>query len=84
MFSPLQVGLRRRTYSILSGSVLSVWGRVENILSRYGGSGHNKMQVIRLKTQEGKKLVGTVIPKNCVELIRKDLSSDAEKVEELK
>ncbi|CRK86966.1 CLUMA_CG000782, isoform A [Clunio marinus] len=79
-----EVGLRRRTYSILSGSVLSVWGRVENILSRYGSSGHNKMQVIRLKTQEGKKIVGTVIPKNCVELIRQDLSSDAEKVEEVK
>ncbi|XP_070492560.1 protein strawberry notch isoform X1 [Chironomus tepperi] len=78
-----EVGLRRRTYSILSGSVLSVWGRVENVLSRYGSSGHNKMQVIRLKTQEGKKVVGTVIPKNCVEVIRKDLSSDAEKVEEI-
>lgn len=82
MFS--QVGLRRRTYTVLSGSVLSVWGRVESILSRYGSSGHNKMQVIRLKTQEGKKIVGTVIPKNCVELIRQDLSSDAEKVEEIK
>lgn len=42
------------------------------------------MQVIRLKTQEGKKIVGTVIAKNCVELIRKDLSSDAENVEEIK
>ena len=41
------------------------------------------MQVIRLKTQEGKKIVGTVIPKNCVELIRKDLSEDAEKVEDI-
>ena len=82
--SNFQVGLRRRTYTILSGSVLSVWGRVENILSRYGSTGHNKMQVIRLKTQEGKKIVGTVIPKNCVELIREDLSSDAEKVEEIK
>jgi hypothetical protein len=79
----IQVGLRRRTYSILSGSVLSVWGRVESVLSRYGSSGHNKMQVIRLKTQEGKKVVGTVIPKNCVEVIRKDLSSDAEKVDEI-
>lgn len=76
--------MRRRTYSILSGSVLSVWGRVEAVLSRYGSSGQNKMQVIRLKTQEGKKVVGTVIPKNCVEVIRKDLSSDAEKVEEIK
>lgn len=41
------------------------------------------MQVIRLKTEEGKKIVGTVIPKSCVELIRKNLSEDAEKVEEI-
>lgn len=60
-----------------------MWGRVENILSRYGTGSNNKMQVIRLKTHEGKKIVGTVIPKNCVELIRKDLSEDAEKVEEI-
>jgi len=78
-----EVGLRRRTYSILSGSVLSVWGRIESILTRYGSSGNNKMQVIRLKTQEGKKLVGTVIPKNCFELVKKNLSEDAEKVEEI-
>lgn len=78
-----QVGLRRRTYSVLSGSVLAVWSRVENILARYGGHGNNKMQVIRLKTTEGKKIVGTLIPKNCVDIIRQDLSSDAEKVEVL-
>lgn len=74
--------MRRRTYSILSGSVLSVWSRVENVLARSGGSGNNKMQVIRLKTTEGKKIVGTLIPKNCFEIIRQDLSSDAEKVED--
>lgn len=40
------------------------------------------MQVIRLKTTEGVKIVGTLIPKSCVELLVHDLSSDAEKVEE--
>lgn len=78
------MGLRRRTYSVLSGSVLAVWSRVENILSRYGGHGNNKMQVIRLKTDDGKKVVGTLIPKNCFDLIKQDLSSDAEKVEDVK
>lgn len=82
-FSLFQVGLRRRTYTVLSGSVLSVWDRVENILTRFASSGQNKMQVIRLKTQDGRKIVGTVIPKNCVEVIRTNLSQDAEKVEEL-
>ena len=87
----MQVGLRRRTYNVLAGSVLSVWSRVENILSSKGGYGshhshgsnsnNNKMQVIRLKTTEGIKIVGTLIPKNCVETLTTDLSSDAENVE---
>lgn len=61
-----------------------MWARVENILARYGGHGNNKMQVIRLKTMDGKKIVGTLIPKNCFDLIKQDLSSDAEKVVEVK
>lgn len=75
-----QVGLRQRTYTVLSGSVLAVWSRVESVLSMRGGA-NNKMQVIRLKTTEGFKIVGTLIPKNCVEVLVKDLESDAEKVE---
>lgn len=43
-----EVGLRRRSYNVLAGSVLSVWSRVENVLA--ARSGHNsKMQVIRLR-----------------------------------
>lgn len=65
---------------MLSGSVLAVWSRVESVLASRGGA-NNKMQVIRLKTTEGFKIVGTLIPKNCVELLVTDLASDAEKVE---
>ena len=46
-----EVGLRRRSYNVLAGSVLSVWSRVEAVLT--ARSGHNsKMQVIRLRTGE--------------------------------
>lgn len=76
-----EIGLRRRTYYVLSGSVLSVWARVENNLAARAGS-QNRMQVIRLKTKEGNKIVGTLIPKNCVEHLIRDLGSDSEKVEE--
>ncbi|XP_021708010.1 protein strawberry notch isoform X3 [Aedes aegypti] len=76
-----EIGLRRRTYFVLSGSVLSVWSRVENNLTARAGS-QNRMQVIRLKTKEGSKIVGTLIPKNCVEHLTRDLASDSEKVEE--
>lgn len=49
-----EVGLRRRSYNVLSGSVLSVWSRVESILATR--SAHNtKMQVVRLRTDEGLK-----------------------------
>lgn len=106
-----EVGLRRRTYNVLSGSVLSVWSRIENVLLARTGS-HHKMQVVRLKTAEGIKIVGkllisfyyhnvlilhnsmysiciilyyvigTLIPKSCVEALKQDLGSDAEKTDE--
>ncbi|KAK9497107.1 hypothetical protein O3M35_004484 [Rhynocoris fuscipes] len=76
-----EVGLRRRTYNVLSGSVLSVWARIESVLA--AKTGHNtKMQVIRLRTAEGVKIVGTLIPKSCVEALQQALASDAEKVSE--
>lgn len=76
-----EVGLRRRTYNVLAGSVLSVWARVENVLA--AKTGHNsKMQVVRLRTGEGVKIVGTLIPKSCVEPLREALSADAEKTDE--
>lgn len=37
-----QFGLRQRTYNVLSGSVLSVWTKVESVLSANLGG---KMQV---------------------------------------
>ena len=51
-------GLRTRTYYVLSGSVLSVWNQVESVLMSSPGSAASRMQVIRLKTDEGKRIVG--------------------------
>lgn len=101
-------GLRRRTYNVLSGSVLSIWSQVENILAMR--SGHSsKLQVVRLKigtlekslsvgvligiiwsllnvffmfVDEKHKIVGTIIPKPCMEALKETLSSDAQKTEE--
>ncbi|KAH8409012.1 hypothetical protein KR009_005184, partial [Drosophila setifemur] len=74
-----EVGLRQRLYHVLAGSVLSVWGRVEHILNTRSNS---KMQVIRMKTTEGEKIVGTMIPKSCFEPLMNDLRNDSEKQEE--
>ncbi|XP_054281484.1 protein strawberry notch isoform X2 [Macrosteles quadrilineatus] len=76
-----EVGLRRRTYNVLAGSVLSVWTRVENILQAKTGH-QTKMQVVRLRTAEGIKIVGTLIPKSCVEPLREALATDSEKTNE--
>ncbi|XP_031633678.1 protein strawberry notch isoform X2 [Contarinia nasturtii] len=76
-----EVGLRRRTYMVLSGSVLAVWQRVENQLATRLSS-NNRMQVIRLKTADGNKIVGIMVPKLCADALVADLRRDAEKVEE--
>lgn len=74
--------MRRRTYTVLSGSVLAVWQRVEEQLSARAVSSNNRMQVIRLKTSDGAKIVGILVPKSCVDSLITNLSSDAEKVEQ--
>ncbi|XP_045770703.1 protein strawberry notch-like isoform X1 [Maniola jurtina] len=74
-----EVGLRRRTHHVLAGSLLAVWARVEHALAARSAG---KMQVVRLKTDDGLKIVGTLIPKNCVETLKETLSSDAVSVTE--
>ncbi|KAK0087083.1 hypothetical protein PV326_005306 [Microctonus aethiopoides] len=76
-----EVGLRRRSYNVLAGSVLSVWSRIESVLAARSGS-NSKMQVVRLRADESLKIVGTLIPKSCIEALREALSSDAEKTDE--
>ncbi|KAJ8712674.1 hypothetical protein PYW08_007978 [Mythimna loreyi] len=77
-----EVGLRVRTHHVLAGSVLAVWARVEHVLAARAHL--NKMQVVRIKTDDGLKIVGTLIPKNCVEPLKEALSSDAVSVSEQK
>ena len=48
-------GLRRRTYCILSGSVLTVWPEVEKQIPSIQS---HKLQIVRLKTDDGKKYIG--------------------------
>ncbi|CAL4135387.1 unnamed protein product, partial [Meganyctiphanes norvegica] len=73
------IGTRRRTYHILCGLVLNVWAQVENVLAGSGGR-NNKMQVIRVKTTDGDKLVGTLIPNNCVKIMAQVLDQNSENV----
>ncbi|CAL8120089.1 unnamed protein product [Orchesella dallaii] len=58
------VGLRRRTYHVLSGNVLIVWDDVERVIS--GQVVNSKMQIVRAHSpQDNLKVVGLLIPNNC-------------------
>ncbi len=52
-----EIGLRCRTYYVLCGSVLSVWTKVEGVLASVSGS-NVKMQIVRLRTEDGQRIVG--------------------------
>uniref|UniRef100_A0A672P1S7 Protein strawberry notch homolog 1 n=1 Tax=Sinocyclocheilus grahami TaxID=75366 RepID=A0A672P1S7_SINGR len=69
-----EIGLRCRTYYVLCGSVLSVWTKVEGVLASVSGT-NVKMQIVRLRTEEGQRIVGLIIPANCVSPLINILSS---------
>lgn len=69
-----EIGLRCRTYYVLCGSVLSVWTKVEGVLASVSGS-NVKMQIVRLRTEDGQRIVGLIIPANCVSPLINILSS---------
>nr|XP_002127283.2 protein strawberry notch homolog 1 isoform X2 [Ciona intestinalis] len=73
------IGKRRRMYHVLAGSVLAVWRTVEEVLLMEGGSKY-KMQVVRLKTQEGNRIVGVLIPTICVTSLMAALNREAESI----
>lgn len=69
-----EIGLRCRTYYVLCGSVLSVWTKVEGVLASVSGS-NVKMQIVRLRTDDGQRIVGLIIPANCVSALISLLST---------
>lgn len=79
-----EVGLRLKTYNVLTGSILSVWTRVEGVLTHDGQrkGQHGKMQVVRMKLGDGKRIVGTLIPSSAMDNLVKTLSTGAEEQEE--
>lgn len=58
-----EVGRRKRTYFVLSGSVICVWPALEEILGRVSSSNshHRRMQIIRVHTEGGQRIVGEIL-----------------------
>ncbi|XP_077353023.1 protein strawberry notch homolog 1 isoform X3 [Festucalex cinctus] len=69
-----EVGLRCRTYYVLCGSVLSVWNELEEVLTPVSGT-NVKVQIVRLRTEDGQRIVGLIIPANCVSPLMHKLST---------
>ena len=58
------VGLRKRVYHILSGSILSLWEMIEKTLPAQVAS--SKLLMARIKTQDGQRVIGTSLsPFDC-------------------
>ncbi|KAH8323559.1 hypothetical protein KR067_013748, partial [Drosophila pandora] len=68
-----EVGLRVRTYHVLSGLMLPIWDRIELVIEKNG----HKIQIIRVKTDVNKKIVGTVVPHTVYNALVADLSTDS-------
>ena len=86
-----------------AGSVLSVWTRVESVLTNDGQKKgqHAKMQVshlsqsivlrtlttsvqvVRMRLEEGRRIVGTLIPGSAMDQLIKTLGQGAEESEEV-
>ncbi|CAH8510184.1 unnamed protein product [Heterobilharzia americana] len=77
-----EVGLRMRNYYVLSGSVLNVWARIEPVL-QFRSNSMRCMQVVRLKSKDGKRIIGSLIPQECVQDVLACLSlpPDAEQTQ---
>jgi hypothetical protein len=80
-----EVGLRRRTYFVLSGTILVVWQKVESVLAACShGNTIAKMQVVRVRSGD-LRIVGMLVPNHCVRHLVSALNeqdSDSEVKEE--
>jgi hypothetical protein len=61
--------LRTRKFHVLAGSVLTVWSKVENKLSEIINQPQFRLQIIRVKTNDDRKIIGCVIPSRCLNQI---------------
>lgn len=68
--------MRRRHYNVLSGSIFAIWTRIEaqiRVKKEVGA-----IQMIRLKTVDGQRIVGVLVPNEAVDDLKEDLSNDSE------
>lgn len=72
--------MRRRRYTVLSGSIFAIWSRIEHHVRAH--ESFSAIRVIRLKTIDGTKIVGVLLPEKSVDDIMEDLQENSERFEE--
>ena len=58
------IGLRKRTYHVLSGSILHFWSKMENDIQEI-----NKLQIVRLNIKDNMRIIGILIPERAVKKV---------------
>lgn len=72
--------MNRRKYTVISGSIFAVWPRIESHCKN-SGEQFQRIQMIRLKTSSGDKIVGVLLPEKHVQDIIDDFEKDSIKTE---
>lgn len=72
--------MSRRKYTVISGSIFSVWQRIEHRCKT--DDQFYRIQMIRLKTSDGGKIVGVLLPEKNVDDLIDDFEQDSEKIDE--
>lgn len=77
-FPNFQTGMRRHRYTVISGSIFSVWSRIEH----YCLTDHQfkRIQMIRVRTSDGSKIVGVLLPENNVQNIIQEFENENEEL----
>uniref|UniRef100_A0A914DFZ9 Strawberry notch helicase C domain-containing protein n=1 Tax=Acrobeloides nanus TaxID=290746 RepID=A0A914DFZ9_9BILA len=73
-----EVGRRKRNYFVLSGSVLTIWPFVEEALNKgrpMARTSGSRMQVVRIRTESGQKIVGILVLADYVQRLVEILQS---------
>ena len=63
------VGLRHRYYCILSGGILTIWP----FLERHLPDATRKIQIVRLRLDDKNRVIGPVVPQDCLRRVRQIL-----------
>lgn len=77
-FPDFQTGMRKHRYTVISGSIFSVWSRIEH----YCLTDHQfkRIQMIRVRASDGSRIVGVLLPENHVQNIIQEFENENEEL----